>query len=137
MSSHNGVKVAKAGQANPSSADPRDNPTDTTQKNLIFNTDLLTFKYLKRDILKINDIGKTYAIYHGLNYNPSYQLWSRNRQTGEIKFVIYDAGSGGPAIVPWTDKQNLYVLIHAGENLTEPFDLIYFIGADDLETVDT
>lgn len=139
-----GLKVAKPGVSNPSTADPRENPTDAGQKNLIFNTDLNTFKYVKKGRMTIRKgvYGAIHTYEHGLGYCPSFIYYVQNNVTGEIKQPNYDAGSAGAIVIAYVDKKNIYFLINAGEVdqstfADQPFDIIYYIGADDLDDVES
>lgn len=146
----NGIKVAKKGKSLVTS-NTDSNVVDTGQKDLIFNTQLNTFRYTKKGKIRVNSVPvsvtfanpPTYSVAHDLGYTPSYLYYTRNIKTGEIKQANYDAGSNGPAVVSYSSKNSLTFLAIAGEynsttsDSTDGFDIIYYIGADNLDEVDS
>jgi hypothetical protein len=139
-----GIRVIKNGKL-PRNTDPTKNPVDSTQKDLNFTTLNNTFRYTKMATIK-NIVPGTYAndaaryanpqliqVPHGLGYAPSFLVYAYDTTTGVLHQPLFD-GTSVPTVVAYGDTVNLNFIIHTAPN---PFDLIYFIGGDDLDSTDS
>lgn len=148
--SRQGIKVTSFSKKI-DTAEPTQETKDTSQKDLIFSSEMLTFRYVMKKVIEVRNpvtpasptSHSTYTLEHNLDYAPSFLVYVRNIGTREIKQANFDAGSSGPSLVVYSDRDRITFIVNSGEinsdtsTGTEPFDIICYVGADDLDNQDT
>lgn len=104
--------------------------TTAEEKDRVYDSNFNTFKYVRYGIITNATGSTTYTIPHRLGYAPSFIVYGR-RVSGD-DYVIVDVTLDGEGVTMQSDKTNIYIVV-ASAPPTQ--DLVYLIGADDLDDI--
>lgn len=99
------------------------------EKDRVYDSNFNTFKYVRYGVIR-NAVAGVYTIPHPLGYSPSFLVFGRRLVGSE--YVMVDVTLDGEGVTMQSNKANLYIVV-ASSPPTQ--DLVYLLGADDLDDI--